>query len=85
MLPGVAAVLGAGNHLCVVVRDIVHQLAVRNNLCIVKLNPCNDYVGPQIELLLAPFVTRGFVQLVYGGAEVSQVWSCSSHCCGACE
>jgi hypothetical protein len=83
-LPGVAAVLAAGNHLCVTLRDVVHQLVACNALCVVKLNPCNDYVGADLDLVLRPLISRGFVRLIYGGAEQAQVRAglcCAVLCC----
>ena len=41
-------------------------------VCLLKMNPVNDYAGPLLEALLAPLVARQLVQLVYGGAEVGK-------------
>ena len=72
-LPGVVGILAAGNHLCVAVRDILDQLLVHNNLVIIKMNPCNDWTGPQLQAILAPLVDRGFLHIVYGAAPTAQV------------
>jgi aldehyde dehydrogenase (NAD(P)+) len=79
-LPGVAAVLGAGNHLSVVIRDILQQLVVNNNLCAVKLNPVNDFIGQDLEVILQPLLSAGAVRLLYGGADVAQARPVATFC-----
>jgi hypothetical protein len=89
-LPGVAAVMAAGNHFAVVVRDILHQLFVNHNLCVVKMNSCSDWWGAHLETVLAPFVKRGALRSVYGGVETAQVRmplilaGSMQHCMTAC-
>ena len=84
-LPGIVGVLAAGNHMCVALRDTMAQLVAHNNLVVIKMNPVNDWVGPHLECILEPFIERGFVQVVYGGASVAQVTfhshlpACSRH------
>jgi hypothetical protein len=65
--------LAAGNHFAVAVRDIMHQLFVEHRLCVVKMNPVNDWTGYWLLRLCEPLVGRGFVQVLYGGGDVSQV------------
>lgn len=72
-LPGLACLLAAGNHACVAVRDAMHVLFACHCLVIIKTNPCNDWTGPHLERMLGPLVNRGFVRIVYGGADVAQV------------
>jgi hypothetical protein len=74
-LPGLTCVLAAGNHACVAVRDLMHNIFVEHSLCIVKMNPCNDWNGKHLQRILEPLVTRGFVRIVYGGPSVAKVWS----------
>jgi hypothetical protein len=48
-------------------------MLTNNNLCIVKMNPCNDWTGTWLERILQPLVSKGFVRVVYGGSPVAQV------------
>jgi deoxyhypusine synthase len=60
---GIACVLAAGNHLVVAARDILTQMVQNNNLCIVKMNPCNDYVSSGLKAILAPLCQAGFIDV----------------------
>src|SRR5262249_5544939 len=44
-------------------------------VCLVKLNPVNEYLGPFYEQAFAPFVERGYLRFAYGGAEVGSYLS----------
>jgi len=66
----VALVLGAGNVPSIGVLDALEQLFVRGRVCLLKLSPVNDYLGPFTELAFAPLVERGFVEFAYGGPDV---------------
>lgn len=55
------------------VRDVLQQLVVNNNLCALKINPCNDWIGPAISTILEPLVNAGALRMLYGGAAVAQV------------
>jgi deoxyhypusine synthase len=72
---GIACVLAAGNHLVVAARDILTQMVQNNNLCIVKMNPCNDYVSSGLKAILAPLCQAGFIEIIFGGADVAQARS----------
>jgi len=66
--PGkVALVLGAGNIASIAPLDVLYKLIAEGQVCLLKMNPVNDYLGPFIEEAFAPLVSRGFVQLSYGG------------------
>ncbi|HWB65552.1 MAG TPA: aldehyde dehydrogenase family protein [Mycobacteriales bacterium] len=67
---GVSLVLGAGNQASIPVLDTLDRLFVARHPVILKMNPVNDYNGPIIAKLLAEFIDRGVVRIVYGGAEV---------------
>jgi aldehyde dehydrogenase (NAD(P)+) len=66
----VSLVLGAGNMASITPMDMLHKLFNEGSVCIVKMNPVNDYMGPIFEEIFQVLVTYGFVQFVYGGAEV---------------
>lgn len=65
----VALVLGAGNASSLPPSDTFHKLF--HDLCVVvlKMNPVNDYIGPLLEEAYSPLIERGFLRVVYGGAE----------------
>jgi hypothetical protein len=64
-----ALVLGAGNASMLPVIDVLHKLFVENQVVLLKPNPVNAYLGPLIEEGLGALVRRGFLRVVYGGAE----------------
>lgn len=68
--PGVTLVLGAGNVGSITTLDILDQLLAQGNVCVVKMNPVNDYLGPFYEKIFGDFVSRGWLRFVYGGADV---------------
>jgi aldehyde dehydrogenase (NAD(P)+) len=39
-------------------------------VCLYKLSPVNDYLGPLLELAFAPVAQEGFIAFAYGGADV---------------
>eukprot|EP00879_Flechtneria_rotunda_P002109 GHRR01002290.1.p1 GENE.GHRR01002290.1~~GHRR01002290.1.p1 ORF type:complete len:475 (+),score=123.50 GHRR01002290.1:591-2015(+) len=71
----VALVLGAGNQLPVVALDILHMLFAEDQVVLVKMNPVNDYYGPLLRKVFAPLTSGGFLDFVYGGADVG------AYCC----
>ncbi len=68
--PGVTLVLGAGNVGTITTLDIMDQLYAQGSVCVVKMNPVNDYLGPFYEQIYSEFVSRGWLRFVYGGADV---------------
>ncbi|MCB9099564.1 MAG: aldehyde dehydrogenase [Anaerolineales bacterium] len=71
--PGkVVLVLGAGNNAALVPGDFLYKLFVEGKVVVLKPNPANAYLGPLIEQGFRALVQRGFLQVVYGGAEVGQ-------------
>lgn len=71
--PGLCCILASGNHMFPAVRDVLQQLVVDNNLCVIKINPCNDWIGDALHLILRPLIDAGAVRIVYGAATVAQV------------
>ncbi|MDP3276649.1 MAG: aldehyde dehydrogenase family protein [Deltaproteobacteria bacterium] len=67
---GVALVLGAGNVASIPPMDALYKMFVEGHVCLVKLNPVNEYLGPFFEKGLAPLVEAGYLAFVYGGGEV---------------
>ena len=68
----VALVLGAGNVSSIGPMDVIYKLFAENEVCILKMNPVNEYVGPHIEKAFRVLVEADFLRVVYGGAEVGQ-------------
>ena len=66
----VALVLGAGNIASIAPLDLLHKLFTEGQVCILKMNPVNEYLGPIFEEVFDDLVRRGFVRFAYGGEEV---------------
>lgn len=67
---GVSLVLGAGNVASISPMDALYKLFVEGRVVLVKMSPVNAYLGPFIERSFAPLIERGFMRVVYGGADV---------------
>ena len=67
---GVSLILGAGNVSSIPPMDALYKLFAEGRVCIVKMNPVNEWSGPTLEAALGPLIDRGFVRVVYGGADV---------------
>ena len=68
----VALVLGAGNIAAIAPLDVLDKMIVEGRVCVLKLNPVNDYLGPLLVRAFSPLIERGFLRVVYGGAEVGE-------------
>ncbi|MBA2661777.1 MAG: aldehyde dehydrogenase family protein [Bradymonadaceae bacterium] len=66
----VALVLGAGNVASIGPLDVVYKLFAEGQVCMLKMNPVNEYLGPFIEESFAEFIEAGYLQMAYGGADV---------------
>ena len=66
----VALVLAAGNVACIAVIDLLHKLFTEGQVCLLKMNPINDYLGVFFEDIFSSFCEAGYVQFAYGGADV---------------
>ncbi|MBX2800528.1 MAG: aldehyde dehydrogenase family protein [Myxococcales bacterium] len=69
---GICAVLGAGNQSSIPPMDVLYKLVVDNEVCILKMNPVNEALGPVIEEALKPLVDEGVLAVCYGGIEVGK-------------
>lgn len=65
---GIALVLGAGNVSSIAPTDVFYKLFAEDRVCILKMNPVNERIGPHLEKALAPLVIDGYLRIVYGGA-----------------
>jgi acyl-CoA reductase-like NAD-dependent aldehyde dehydrogenase len=66
---GVALVLGAGNVSSIGPMDALYKLFVEDQVVLYKTHPVNVYLGPLLEEGMKALVDRGFLKVVYGGAE----------------
>ncbi len=69
---GICVVLGAGNQSSIPPMDVLYKLVVDDEVCILKMNPVNEALGPIIEDALRPLVDGGFLRVCYGGIDVGQ-------------
>ena len=67
---GVSLVLGAGNVSSIPPMDALYKMFVDGNVCLVKLNPVNEYLGEHLDKAFAPLVEKGYLRFVKGGTEV---------------
>ena len=68
----VCGVLGAGNVSSIAPMDVLHKLFVENEVCVLKMNPVNEHVGPHVERAFATLVEAGYLAVVYGGVDVGK-------------
>jgi aldehyde dehydrogenase (NAD(P)+) len=68
----VSLVLGAGNVSAIPIMDVLAKMFIEGHVCVLKMNPVNEYAGPFIERALGPLVARNFLRVVYGGADVGE-------------
>jgi acyl-CoA reductase-like NAD-dependent aldehyde dehydrogenase len=69
---GVSLILGAGNVSNIPPMDVLSKLFIEGFVCLLKMNPVNEWAGPILERALAPLIDRGFLRIVYGGGDVGQ-------------
>lgn len=65
-------VLGAGNVSAIPVLDTLYAMFVHGDVVLLKLNPVADVYGPVFERIFAPLIHDGFLDMVYGGADVGE-------------
>ncbi len=71
----VALVLGAGNIASIAPLDVLYKLIAEGQVCLLKMNPVNEYLGPFFEEAFQPFIATGFMRVVYGGGDAG-AWLC---------
>jgi acyl-CoA reductase-like NAD-dependent aldehyde dehydrogenase len=65
-----ALVLGAGNVSSIAPMDALYKLFAEDAVVLLKMNPVNEYMGKILEVALNPLRQAGFLEIVYGGAEL---------------
>jgi acyl-CoA reductase-like NAD-dependent aldehyde dehydrogenase len=68
----VALVLGAGNVSSIPPMDTFTKMFIEGMVCIIKMNPVNEWAGPHLERALAPLIDRGYLRIAYGGGDVGK-------------
>lgn len=63
-------VLGAGNVSSTPATDTFGKVFQGNRVVLLKMHPVNEYLGPIFERAFRPLIERGFLRIVYGGADV---------------
>jgi aldehyde dehydrogenase (NAD(P)+) len=66
---GCALILGAGNVSSIPPMDAFYKMFVEGATGVLKMNPVNEWAGPILEKALYPLIARGYLRIVYGGAE----------------
>jgi acyl-CoA reductase-like NAD-dependent aldehyde dehydrogenase len=69
---GVSLILGAGNVSSIPPMDVFSKMFIDGFVCLLKMNPVNEWSGKYIERGLDPLIARGFLRIVYGGADVGK-------------
>ncbi|HEY8298807.1 MAG TPA: aldehyde dehydrogenase family protein [Candidatus Baltobacteraceae bacterium] len=68
----VALVLGAGNISSIAALDVLYKFVAGGSVCMLKMNPVNEYLQPIFERVFEPFVAGGFLRFARGGADVGR-------------
>ena len=63
----VSLVLGAGNVASIAPMDALYKMFVDGSVCLVKMNPVNEYLEPHYTRALQPLVDAGYLAFVRGG------------------
>src|SRR5205823_10653843 len=66
----VALVLGAGNIASIAPLDVLYKMFAKGMVCLLKMNPVNDYLGKFFEEIFSSMISAGFIGFAYGGADV---------------
>jgi len=69
---GICVVLGAGNQSSIPPMDVLYKLVFDDEVCILKMNPVNEAIGPVIEDALRPLIDAGFLEVCYGGIDIGK-------------
>ena len=66
----VSLILGAGNVASIPPMDAFYKMFVDGSVCLLKMNPVNEYLGPFFEEAFKPMIDAGYLRIVYGAGEV---------------
>jgi acyl-CoA reductase-like NAD-dependent aldehyde dehydrogenase len=68
----VALVLGAGNIASIGPLDVLYKLIAEGQVCLLKMNPVNEYLGSFFVEAFDGFIKAGYVAIAYGAADVGE-------------
>lgn len=66
----VSLILGAGNVSSIPPMDAFYKMFVDGSVCLIKMNPVNEYLGPFYEEALQPLISAGYLRIAYGAGDV---------------
>jgi len=69
---GVALILGAGNVSSIAPLDVLTRLIQESQVCLLKMNPVNEYLTYTFERIFGPLILEGFVAITRGDAAVGK-------------
>ncbi|MFO0946571.1 MAG: aldehyde dehydrogenase [Planctomycetota bacterium] len=67
---GIALVLGAGNVSSIAPTDAFSKFFQEGKVCLLKMNPVNEYLGPIFEKAFVSLIDAGYLRVIYGGADI---------------
>lgn len=67
--PTLSLILGAGNVSSIAPLDALHKLYAEGKVCLVKLNPVNDYLADILNEVFFDLIHDGFLSFVKGDGE----------------
>lgn len=65
-------VLGAGNVSSMPALDVIHQLFIQGNVCLLKFNPVNEYLFEIFDSVFKSLIENQFLVLAKGGKNVGE-------------
>jgi hypothetical protein len=71
-IPSFCLILGAGNVSSIVPLDVLYKLYVEGKICIVKLNPVNEYLLEVFNRVFSDLIQDGFLSFVTGDNDVGK-------------
>jgi aldehyde dehydrogenase (NAD(P)+) len=75
----VCLVLAAGNVSCLPPTNALYKLYGEGQVCLLKMNPINSWLGGILEEVFAEFISSGYLGFAYGGAEVGMYLTRHGH------
>ena len=66
----VSLILGAGNVSSIPPMDAFYKMFIDGSVCLLKMNPVNEYLGPVYEEALEPLIRAGYLRIAYGAGDV---------------
>ena len=68
----VGLILGAANITSIAPLDLLSKMFGEGEVCLLKMHPLIDDLGPVFEAIFAPLIDAGYAAICYGGADVGE-------------